>query len=418
MPNEFIHTSEHATISSLSEEQLVCLLKENNKLIASVNLSEKCFQTGYYIGLSWITMKQKVLYITPKLDNDEQSIDYLKMLSMCLTYPEILKHGDDLFEIQFDQPTIKIKQQEDLITPLLIVYFLQLVQAIVRRGLKKGYYKTKNNLFATVKGKVLVSDTVKSNVFRNRALNTFCSYEECSANIPENRIIKKALLSILRYLKINTNSDRDLSSILNFVLPAFENVNENIKTSEVKFTRHNPFYSEYSKCIDISIMVLKRFGFNINFIKENEEVEIHPFWINMPKIYEMYVLGKLKEALGRNHIIFQADGNYGELDFLRTTPGKEMVIDAKYKPQYKTEGYLIEDVRQLSGYARDLGTLRKLQIAKKDWNKTVLDCLIIYPDQLANKDINPKDLLKTPIPQFIKFYKMGLSIPIISRKKI
>lgn len=413
MLKELIHAAEHSRNFSLSEEQLVCLLKENNKLIKSIDLSERYFQTGYYIGLSWIVQKQKALYVVPKLNTEFEKIDYLKMLSICFSHPEILKHGDDLFEIQFDQPAIKLKQQEDLLTPLLIVYFLRLVHAIVKKGLKKGYYKIESNLYATIKGKVLVGNTLKQNTFKNRTLNTVCSHEEFGINNTENRIIKKALLFILRYLKMNQTSDKGLTPILNYILPAFENVNENISINEVKKARHNPFFSEYSKGVDISLIILKRFGFNLNFIKQNEEIDVPPFWINMAKLYEMFVLGKLKQALGRNEIIFQSGANYGELDFLRTTKNKEMVIDAKYKPQYKTIPYEIEDIRQLSGYARDIGTLRKLQIGKENWNKAVLDCLIIYPDQDANSDVDPNELFKTSITQFEKFYKIGISIPVI-----
>jgi hypothetical protein len=414
MLNELIHSHEHRRVNSLTEEELIELLKNKNKLIQYIDLKDKYFLTGYYIGLTWIKQNKKALYITPKLDTDKQSIDYLKMLSISLKHPEILKHGDDLFEIYFNQPPVKIKIQHDLITPLLIVYFLQLVQDIVRKGLKKGYYKVERNLHSTIKGKVLISQTLKQNTFKNRQLLNICSFEEFGINHSENRIIKKALLFVMRYLKLITTSDSGLSPILNFIIPAFEKVDENISLNEVKKVKHNPFYTEYSKAVDLSITILKRFGYNLNFIKNNDEIEVPPFWINMPKIYEMYVLGKLKEAFGSRDIIYQANANYGDLDFLRITKSKELVIDAKYKPQYKTEPYKIEDVRQLSGYARDTKTLKALDIPNALWGNTVLNCLIIYPDQKADLDINEGEIFSTPINQFEKFYKLGISIPFIS----
>lgn len=414
MLSTIIHTTEHSPVSCLSEEQLFQLLTENSKLVETIDVKKRLVTTGYYIGLCWITEKQNALYVKPKLDNEQQRIDYLKMLATCFEQPEILKYGDDLFEIQFDKPSIQIRQQDDLITPLLIVYFLQIVQKIVRKGLKKGYYKVENNLYATVKGKVLVSKTLKFNTFKNRELHTFCTYDEFGINNSENRIIKKALLFILRYLKISKANDKGLSSILNYILPAFDKVNEDISINEVKTAKHNPFFSEYSKAVEISIIILKRFGFNINFIKEKEIIEVPPFWINMPKIFEFYVLSKLKKALDKNEIIFQANAKYGELDFLRITKNEEIIIDAKYKPKYHLKTYYdINDIRQLSGYGRDKGTFKMLQIDKENWDKTVLNCLIIYPDQTASSDINSKELLQTPINQFEKFYKLGISIPLI-----
>jgi hypothetical protein len=140
------------------------------------------------------------------------------------------------------------------------------------------------------------------------------------------------------------------------------------------------------------------------------DIEVPPFWINMPLVFELYVLGKLKDAFGRRDIIFQSGANYGELDFLRTTTGKETVIDSKYKATYKNS-YDIDDVRQLSAYARDIGTLKKLSITKSEWGNTLLDCLIIYPDQLAKNHLTENQLLETPIKQFEKFYKVGIRIP-------
>jgi 5-methylcytosine-specific restriction enzyme subunit McrC len=414
MYSDFIHTYEHQQVFSLSEQELICLLKENNRLVDSIDLNEKSFKTGYYIGLSWISERKKTLFVAPKLDNQILKIDYLKMLSVCIKHPEVLKHTDDLFEIRFDEPSIKIRQQQDLITPLLIIYFLQLVHSIVRKGLKKGYYKVEKNLYSKVKGKILVANTLKQNILKSKTLYTICTYDEFGLNNMENRVIKKALLFVLRYLKMSKSNEKGLSPLLSFIFPAFEQVDENISLNEVKAVKHNPFYSEYSKAVEISINILKRFGFNINFIKENEELEVPPFWINMPKLYEIYILGKLKESLGRNEIIFQAGGKYGELDFLRITKGNEMVIDAKYKPKYK-EGsfYDIDDIRQLSGYARDRGILNKLAINKDLWPNTMLNCLVVYPDQDAEADIESESLKKQAIHQFEKFYKIGVSIPTI-----
>jgi len=413
MSDKIIHINEHQYCYSLTNTELFAILKQPSKLIESVEVEQKRFQSGYFIGLSWLADTGKVLYVTPKLDSSASQIDYLRMLAESLKYPEILKHGDDIFKIEFDKPNIKINQQQDLITPLIIVYFLQIVQIIVRKGLKKGYYKVEDDLYGKVKGKVLVTQTLKRNTYKNKNQNTICAYDEFGFNQPENRIIKKALLFLRRYLKISHHKDKGLDEILRYILPAFEHVDENIELSEVKSVRHNPFYSEYTKAVDLAIIILKRFGYNINFIEENEEIEVPPFWINMPLIFELYVLGKLKEALGRKEIIFQSDANFGELDFLRTTKGKEMVIDSKYKSVYKS-GYDISDIRQLSAYARDKGTLNKLSIDKSEWGKTLLDCLIIYPDQAANDNLSEDQILNTPIHQFEKFYKTGIRIPEIN----
>lgn len=416
MSEQIIHINEHQYCYSLTETDLFALLKEPNKLLDSIEVEHKRFQSGYFIGLSWLADTGKVLYVTPKLDSTASQIDYLRMLSEGLKHPEIVKYADDLFKVEFEKPRIRINKQQDLITPLIVVYFLQVVQTIVRKGLKKGYYKVEENLYGKVKGKVHVTNTLKQNTYKHRNLNTICGYDEFGFNQPENRIIKKALLFLRRYLKLAHHKDKGLEEVLRFILPAFEQVDENIGLSEVKSVRHNPFYSEYTKAVELAIIILKRFGFNINFIEENEEIEVPPFWINMPLIFELYVLSKLKEAIGRKEISFQVDANYGELDFLRTTKGKETVIDAKYKPQYKNQPYEIEDVRQLSAYARDKGAFKTLGIPSAEWKNTLLDCLIVYPNQEAKGYLEENQLFNTPIYQFEKFYKVGIRIPEINNK--
>lgn len=411
MSDQIIHINEHKYCNSLTVEELVAILKQPNKLIDSVDIANSRFQSGYFIGLSWLADTGKILYVTPKLDSSSQQIDFLRMLSEGLKHPEIVKHGDNLYKIEFDKPTIKIKQKQDIITPLIIVYFLQVVQNIVRKGLKKGYYKVEKNLYGKVKGKILISETVKQNVLNNKKLNTVCTYDEFGLNHSENRMIKKALLFVRRYLKMSYENNDELDAVLNYVLPAFKEVDENIGINDVKSARFNPFYSEYTKAIDLAIVILKRFGFNINFIMKNEEIEVPPFWINMPLIFELYVLSKLKHTIGSREIIFQSNANYGNLDFLRITKGKETVIDAKYKPEYKHESYIIEDIRQLSAYARDKGTLRKIGLPSSKLGNTVLECLIIYPDQTAEDNLTEDKLLSNSINQFEKFYKIGIAIP-------
>lgn len=416
MSNTFIPTLEHSQ-NYLENDELIVLSQESIKLVQYVNIREGHFQTGYFIGLSWVLDKKKVLHVKPKLDKETDKIDFLKMLSICFKHPETLKYIDDLFEINFQEPLIKIPQQHDMITPLLLVHFLQLVQIIVKKGLKKGYYKVENNLYATIKGKVLVPKTFKSNTLKNKSLHTFCTYDEFGINYPENRIIKKALLFVLRYSKLSKTNLLDLSSILNYILPAFEKVDENISVHNVKAVKHNPFFSEYAKAVDVAIMILKRFGFNINSINEDNEIATPPFWINMPQLFEIYVLGLLKNAFGDKEILFQADIKYGDIDFLRITNGKKMVLDAKYKPKYQSNNYDISDIRQLSAYARDKGTMNTLSIPKENRINTLLDCIIIYPDSNASSEISEDDLMKNPISQFERFYKVGVSIPVIKPPK-
>ena len=79
----------------------------------------------------------------------------------------------------------------------------------------------------------------------------------------------------------------------------------------------------------------------------------------MSKLFELYVLGLLKDKYG-DKILFQAKGSYGNPDYLLIDDMQPLIIDAKYRPTYQQDknlSYIIEDIRQISGYARDVGIL-------------------------------------------------------------
>lgn len=413
MYNQLIHIKEHEA-HGLPEQDLIQLIKEEQKLVDSIDLKSKTFSAGFFIGASWIANRNKALLVTPKLDSDVEKVDFFSMLSACLEHPEVLRAIDDLFHIDFRQPYIRIKQHQDLITPLLLVHFIHVTQLLVRKGVRKDYYRTSKVLHSRVKGKVLVSDSIRQSQGRANILDTVCSFEEFGLNTPHNKVIKKALFFAMRYFLTTRQYEEELTPILRYILPAFEKVDEEISLKEVQAVKPNPFFTEHSRAVELALIILKRFGFNINSVQKTEEVDVPPFWIDMTRLFEMYVLGKLKKTCGAKNIEFQARAKYGEIDFLRTEPGKEMVIDAKYKRCYTNDKYDIADIRQLAGYARDVGTLKKTRIPHREWGQTVLDCLIVYPDQQAPNEFEKGSLFSKPISQFEKFHKIGISIPITS----
>ncbi len=70
---------------------------------------------------------------------------------------------------------------------------------------------------------------------------------------------------------------------------------------------------------------------------------------------------------------------------------------------------VIKDVRQLSGYSRDTEVLGKLE----EKENTVLNCLIIYPNQeSSDKLIENKE---EKIDGFIKFKKQSIKLPILNK---
>ncbi|CAG5013057.1 hypothetical protein DYBT9275_05328 [Dyadobacter sp. CECT 9275] len=366
---------------------------------------------SYFVGVDWVVENEIALYVAPKLNKSTGETDYLKMLFTALKHPDIAIHTDELFEIKFEAPYIEISQQQDLLTPLLIVQFLRVTQQIVRKGLKKSYYKVTKNLQSKVKGKVMVGPTIKHNVLKNKPLHTFCSYEEFGVSGLENRLLKKALMFVQQYLpslKI-THSTEYALTLLNYIIPGFGAVNEDIKLAEVKHSKINSFYKEYTEATSLARLILKRFGYNITNAHQTQVVKTPPFWIDMSKLFELYVFGLLKDRFRDVSMINYQFGNRGsKLDFILNSTQFKMVVDAKYKTKYRN-GVDHLDIRQVSGYAR----LEKVYSALDIQEGILIDCLIIYPDQENGLVELPTDLKGTAIKDYVGVYKVGVKLPIL-----
>lgn len=387
-----------------------CFLLKKNKNDWKLN-------TGYYVGLTWLDKDKYALLINPKLNGksplepDKFQVDYYKMLFSCLQHPEVANEIDELFEIKWDEPTIEIENQNDTLTPFLIIQYLTLVKAIVRKGIKKSYYKVEKNLHSTVKGKVLVSNTIKHNLVKNKTLNTYCKYEEFGVNGLENRLLRKTLLFIQKYLphRLKESQFHYFRETINYITPAFEQVDDKIDVRGIKFTKNNAFYKEYEEAIRLAKIILKRFSYNISSTS-SKKIETHPFWIDMSKLFELYVLGLLKDSFG-NEVKYHFTHYGNELDFILKSGDLKMVIDAKYK-QYQKYKVANEDVRQVSGYAR----LEKVYKYLHKIYPESIDCLIIYPDinmglnSLNSINFKHKDYA---VEDYNGVFKVGVKLPVM-----
>ena len=401
-------------------------------------------KADYSIGLDWLGNTGRYLYVEPKLntrtskifdaitDSEEEilkndfenipteikELDYLKMLLQVTNVPESNNELKGLVQIDWLAKPIEIEQKEDKLTPFLVVQYLQLVKAIVRKGLKKNYYKVQENLNNRVKGKILVGQHIKQNVFKNRFTNTFCDYQQFGEDHPENRFLKKVLQFASSYIenheKLFGDKFIELQHTINYCRPAFELISNQVNDYELKHIKHNPFYKDYANAIDLGKKILKRFAYNITQTT-NDKVATPPFWIDMPRLFELYAYSKMIEAnpTDRKAIHYQFSTYGNALDILVSKEGSQMVIDAKYKLHYKS-GHLHEDIRQVAGYARLNKVREKLNRDKEDDRN--IDCLIIYPDMENGLDDLSLDNIKdkmTEIKAYHKVYKLGVKLPFI-----
>ncbi|MBI1184180.1 hypothetical protein GC194_07905 [bacterium] len=404
---------------------------------ASHNQKELCFhlqkksdddedfhlETNYYLGVDWVLKNKLSIQVQPKFNkNREQDgqyveIDFKAMLAEVLLSKKATNYLHHLYQIKWHDPLIELDQKEDLLTPFLVMEYLNLLKTIVRKGLRKGYYKVQQNLQSKVKGKILVSQTIKHNHAKGNFLNTHCAFEEFGFNTPENRLLKKALEFVKAYLPKYFNAKTNATTFqnaFNYIDGAFGQVNSQIELTEVKAVKRNPFFKEYNRATNLAKLILKRYGYKESNVSKTK-IKTPPYWINMAMLFELFVLSKLEKSFVGKKLHFQFPEANNVLDFLLDFDEEnQFVADAKYKGVYKEGGWETDNVRQLSGYARLTKVLKEL---RKDEND-VVNCLILYPDEKNGKTDLSLETIKSPSTikshQYAKMYKLGVQIPIVN----
>jgi 5-methylcytosine-specific restriction enzyme subunit McrC len=340
------------------------------------------YNASYYIGACWLIKNELAVSVIPKIKN----IDFITMFISALEV-NTAKESDyfsQCYGIMFNEPQIETTEQLNQLTPLLILHYISLLDKLVKRGLKKDYIIKEDNLKSKVKGRIMFSRHLRKNTFQQRYDRTYCQFQEHTENIPENRLLKKALIfaesAINAYPSIKTKirQSKELSNCFSRLKSVFYNVSDEIEIRQVQKITGNKIFREYKEAIKVAKMILQRFDYSLSNATQ-EQHRTPPFWIDMARLYEMYVYSKLNSAYP-NQILFQVAGHcQTAVDYIKKD--EKIIMDAKYKPHYEDSNRgIIDDIREISGYARDWKILNKLGI-KNSTDEQEIKCIIIYPQR-------------------------------------
>lgn len=409
-----------AKTGALEEEELKRILRthnvdlrnyDNGYMDAPTHLDlSSDLQASYFIGADWLVEKELSLIVLPKIDR----IDFVQMLLCALSVEgqDEVDYFAQCYGIEMNQPPIETDAAQSYINPILLIHYLSLLERVVKYGLRKDYQMDENNLKGKIKGHLLFSRHIRQNVITKCEYMTYCRYQIFTEDIPINRLLKKALVFAQRMLQecMTTNENYVfLHARINRLMTAFDRVSDDVEVSKVQHIPQNAMYRYYSETINVAKMILKRYDYSISNISQVNYVT-QPFWIDMSRLFEMYVLSILRKEFGRQ-ILFQVSG-FGKCkaDFVHL--GEKLIMDAKYKPQY-SKGVILEDIREISGYARDRKILDAMGV--KDGDNEV-GCVIIYPiDAGDNRDVKTISLWEQAlvISEFRNFRKIGVTVPIV-----
>lgn len=396
------------------QELCLTLCRKNDEIIA---------RGSYFIGMDWISVNNAAIQVFPKMNYDNFEVDYVRMLNDALSESENYNHLQDLVTIHFDKPSMKVQQQQDLLSVFLITEYLNILQRIVVKGLKKSFYTIEENLHNKIKGRILVGRNIRNNIVKGRITDNVCKYQVYGIDSPENRILKLALRFCARQLGVYRhafNTDL-LDKKVRFIRPYFEYVSDNVNLKTVKSYKGNPVYKDYMQAIEFAQILLRRYSYDITVVG-NKEVQTPPFWIDMSKLFELYIFHHLRRIfIGKGEIRYHVNAHYQELDYLLNPEfwKNPYVIDAKYKLGYKNNSISKDDAREVAGYARLTKVYDELGL---DPDQSLpIKCLIIYPDQTQqefftfNRQEEPEFQI---IAGYARFYKIGIKLPTINKDTV
>lgn len=386
-------------------EDEINFTNDKNKKCVSIKLDKldntECsfscdITSSYYIGLDRFTFLGCNVYIAPKVNKDNLQLDYITMLLDALKAPENFDHLDGLIETKLEEEWIEIKSDlKPILTPFLIAQFLSIVQDLVKKGLKKSYYTIQENLDSKVRGKIIVSQQIKQNLLNNRLTKTICQYQEFGFDTEVNQFLKY-VLSIIPNLLSDFVQEKEfgkLQEVLNYCKGSFYQVN-NKKFKNLNHKENNPFYRNYNQAIKLGNQILALQDYNTSSNNPLETIMHPPFWIDMSKLFELYVFKQLKKQFPEEgYVKYHEKHNRQELDYIINTPNFKAIVDAKYKPRYVNGNPSIDDARQLSGYTRLNSVYRELGIN----DDILIPAYFIYPANLNENILNTTEEVETDI---------------------
>ena len=366
--------------------------------------------SSYYIGVSEINGES--IEVLPKLEN----LDFMSLFSFALIYGPSAEYFSSCYDINWEKEVVASAQLYNVLTPLLVIQYLSVLEKLVGRGMKRDYITQEDNLHSKIKGRIKPISHWRQNILHKKEDHFYCQFQTYSADIPVNRLLKKALDISMWLIGDVRSKSQSLTGSSFFasklkLLDAFRNISSDIRIQEVKnfkFDKLNMFYSE---AIRLAKCIIRH---QDNALKGDSGLKKVPlFWIDMSRLYEVYVLGILREQYPQQ-ILFQVKGSYEtQCDYLHI--GEGIVLDAKYKLWYASDDgrywnrkALVADIREVSGYARDIKLI-------SHFNKEVSSplCVIIHPDEHSTQ-LGPdltQSIKQNKIEGYKDFYRLGIKLP-------
>lgn len=366
--------------------------------------------SSYYICLSEINGQH--IQVLPKLEN----LDFMSLFSFALLHQPSSEYFSSCYDINWEKEIYASTELYNILTPLLVMQYLSILDKLVGKWLKREYITIEENLHSKIRGKLRPIANWRKNEIKKKEDYFYCQYQVFSSNIPVNRLLKKALdISILLLGNVRSRS-RNMTGLAFLsskmkLIEAFKNIDSNVRLESIRNYKFDKLNMYYSEAIKLAKCIIRHQDNALTDGSGKKKVPL--FWIDMSRLYEVYVLGILQTHYP-NNILFQVKGSYGtQCDYLHI--GEGIVLDAKYKLWYSLYNgrrshvdSMIADIREISAYARDERFLNLMNN-----NVSTPKCVIIHPDEeTTNLGAVLSDSVKNnKVEGYRDFYRLSIDLP-------
>lgn len=242
---------------------------------------------SYYVGTAWLK-EDESLRVDPKIEN----LDFASMFGKAISVDSLheAEYFSKCYGIDVDQKSIDGGPLARDFLLLLVMHYIGLLKRLAQTGLRSGYITVEENLHSRIKGRILVPNNITKNDHNMRPNRVYCSYQIYTKDIPENRLLKKALLLSERILRRIAFSD--LNTDIAKIKALFGEVGDNIDEHAVRGSKVSKLFRGYGEALRVARIILRQEANNTG----DSSTVIPPFWIDMSGLFELYVYSLLDEA--------------------------------------------------------------------------------------------------------------------------
>lgn len=314
------------------------------KLGLDISRWDSTYQLSHFVGAVWLREPTGekpgvVLAVRPKI----RDLDAVRMFVEVATSPDYSQEAssDALFGCEPIQHAIKGVTLPD-VTLLQVAVYLQALSRFYQRDLRQDFARTRENLVGRVKGRILISANIRQNTVRGRSDRVVCEFTRMTLDTPANRILKAALVCCARYLCIGLTLPPLLDWLRQCDVALAEVSDVTITDADFRGIVYSGLMQRYRRIHGLARMILKRLSTDANGQVPKAPSRTVPFYLNMWRLFEVYVgvqlakTGKRFKPQNQYSLPFKVDGKeVGTIGFRPDyfLPESEgVIVDAKYKP--------------------------------------------------------------------------------------